>query len=329
MRIVSLLPSATELVYALGLGDRLVGRSHECDYPPEVARLPALTGSLVPGGHCGAELDALVSRAAHEHRSLYRLDCAALQRLQPDLILTQELCEVCAVAYDEVEKAARSLRASPGGASAARIVSLEPMSLDDVLAQLHVVARAVVEAGGGEPVGALKARAAEVERALRERLEAVRRRAADLPAPRVLCLEWLDPPWCAGHWVPEMVRMAGGADELGVPAGPSRRMAWSEVLEYRPDVVVLMPCGYDLAGTLAEYDRVRQGGAPGERGGALPDGWQDLPAVRAGRVYAVNASAYFNRPGPRVVDGVEILAQILHPDIFGNSRMGRDWAPAP
>lgn len=345
MRIVSLLPSATELVFALGLGDRLVGRTHECDFPPPVHELPAVTSSLVPQGGSSVEIDALVSRAAHDHRSLYRLDPGALERLHPDLILTQELCEVCAVAYDEVERAARSLRLTSAGGTAAHIVSLEPMTLDDVLAQLHVVARAVASvwrasgeggaapsavgdphctgAGGSPapPADVLESRAAEVERRLRQRLEAVKQRSAGLRRPRVFCMEWLDPPWCAGHWVPEMVRIAGGVDELGRDGGPSRRISWQAVLDYRPEVVVLMPCGYDLAGTLSEYARVRAG--------ALPEGWQELPAVRAGQVYAVNGSAYFNRPGPRVVDGVEVLAEILHPEVFGTSRRGVDWAPIP
>ena len=319
MRIVSLLPSATELVWALGLTPHLVGRTHECDFPPEVAAVPVVTRSLVPAGATSREVDALVSRSAHEHRSLYRLDREALARLQPDLILTQELCEVCAVAYDEVLEAARAIRLHlrvdhpPVGALPAApdplVISLEPMSLADVLDQLDIVGRAT----GTEE------RARAVKRQLQERLEAVRRRTAHLPRrERVLCLEWLDPPWCAGHWVPEMVELAGGHDALGQPGRPSRRITWEDIRAYRPELILLMPCGYTAHRAAAEYRELLACGA-------LPPWWQDLPAVRQGQVFAVDANACFSRPGPRVVHGVEILAEILHPDDFGTHARGKGW----
>lgn len=309
MRIVSLVPSATELVWALGLTGHLVGRSHECDFPPEVAAVPVVTSSLIPPGVTGAELDALVSQAVREHGSLYTLDRELLSRLRPDLILTQGLCEVCAVAYDEVKVATADLQFH---AAAPRVLSLQPMTLADVLAQLETVA----SAAGIEPRGR------EVRRRLEARLEAVRRRSEGLTArPRVFCMEWLEPPWCAGHWVPEMVELAGGSDPLGQPGQPSRRLGWDDIRGCDPDVIVLMPCGYDLQQAAGEYRDLR-------RRGRLPAWWDELRAVREGRVFAVQASAYFNRPGPRVVDGVETLAEVLHPEVFGTSRLGRDWLPA-
>ena len=312
VRIVSLLPSATELVWALGLTDRLVGRTHQCDFPSEVQHVPVVTRTLVPGSLPAREVDAWVSRYAHEHRALYHLDRELLARLRPDLILTQELCEVCAVAYDEVLEAARSLRfvlGTPREACEPTVLSLEPMSLADVLGQLEVVGRAT---------GTLE-RARRVRARLQEELDGLRRRSqAASRRPSVLCLEWLDPPWCAGHWVPEMVQAAGGQDDLGQACRPSRRITWEAVREYDPDVVVLMPCGYTARQAAREYRDLKESGR-------LPRWWGELTAVRQGRVFAVEATAYFSRPGPRVVEGVAILAEILHPDRFGTARQGRTW----
>ncbi|BAS28623.1 cobalamin-binding protein [Limnochorda pilosa] len=300
MRICSLLPSAPELLCALGLQHSLVGVTHECDHPPEVRDLPAVTRSLIPAGATGAEIESLVRASIHEHRSLYRLDIERLEQLAPDLIVTQELCDVCAVNYDEVLEAARILRGPR------RVISLEPMSLADVLAQLGILGRETDRVD----------EAKQVRQALDQRLETVRTRVQDAERgrPRVYCMEWLDPPWAAGHWVPEMVEAAGGQEVLGAATGPSKRIHWSDVAEARPDVVILAPCGFDLEGTLREASRIQ-----------WPAWWRGLPAVQAGQVYAVDASAYFSRPGPRVVDGVEILAQILHPEVFGCSREGLDW----
>lgn len=297
-RICSLLPSATEIVFALGLGDRLVGVTHECDHPPEARRLPVVTRSLVDtAGQASREIHAHVVRALHAGSSLYALDQALLARLDPDLILTQELCSVCAVAYHQVREAVRVL---PGPRE---VLSLEPTTLDEVLATIETVAgRAGVPERGAALVAALRAR-----------LEAVRARAADLPPPRVATLEWLDPPFAAGHWVPEMVGLAGGVDVLGHPGRPSREVGWDAVREADPDVLVLMPCGFDLGRTLVELAR------------APRPGWAELRAVGAGRVYGVDGSAYFNRPGPRLVDGVEILAEILHPARFPRRTPAAAW----
>lgn len=291
MRIVSLLPSATEIVFALGLGDQVVAVSHECDFPPEARQRPAVTRSPLHGhALTSAEIDRRTTEERRAGRALYSLDVRRLQGLAPDLILTQELCDVCAVGQPEVERAVRELGSVP------RVLSLEPNTLDDVLRTIEAVGAAT----GREAV------ASRLIGALRARIERVRQTVADVDQfPRVFCMEWADPPWVAGHWVPEMVALAGGRDVLGSVGAPSERVDWERVAAAAPDVVVLMPCGYDLRRTLAERPVVE----------ALP-GWAALPAVRAGRVYAVDGSSYFNRPGPRLVDGLELLAHLLHPERF-------------
>lgn len=288
MRICSLLPSATEIVFALGLGDRLVGVTHECDHPPEAARLPVLTRSRVDADGPSRAIHDHVSRALHEGSSLYQLDQERLAALDPDVILTQELCAVCAVSYDQVRDAVRLL---PGRRT---VVSLEPTTLDEVLLTVRRV---------GEVAGVGR-QAAEVVAGLRQRIEAVAAAVAPAAArPRVLALEWLDPPFAAGHWVPDMVEHAGGRPVLGAAGRPSVPVAWAEVARADPEVLVLMPCGFGLERTVAELE-----------GAARPALWAELTAVRRGEVYAVDGSAYFNRPGPRLVEGIEILAGLLHPD---------------
>jgi len=291
VRIVSLLPSATEIVFALGLGDQVVAVSHECDFPPEARQRPAVTRSPLHGhALTSAEIDRRTTEERRAGRALYSLDIGRLQGLAPDLILTQELCDVCAVGQPQVERAVRELGSVP------RVLSLEPNTLDDVLRTIEVVGAATGR----------KAVASRLIGALRARIERVCQTVADVDQfPRVFCMEWTDPPWVAGHWVPEMVALAGGRDVLGSVGAPSERVDWERVAAAAPDVVVLMPCGYDLRRTLAERPVVE----------ALP-GWAALPAVRAGRVYAVDGSSYFNRPGPRLVDGLELLAHLLHPERF-------------
>jgi len=289
MRICSLLPSATEIVCALGLGGDLVAITHECDYPPEVvAGLPRITRSAVESERLSsAEIDALVTRSLHDHRGIYTLDRDLLERLDPDLILTQELCDVCAVSYSEVQEAVRALYGER------TILSLEPTHLDEVFEAIQRV---------GAITGASAAATNLVTR-LRGELEAVEQAVAGAPRPRVACVEWLDPPWIGGHWVPDMVRSAGGEDALGRAGEPSRRATWDEIVAAAPDVIVLMPCGFDVARTVAEWTTL-----------TLPESWERVPAVRAGAIWAVNANAYFSRPGPRLVEGTRILAHILHPD---------------
>lgn len=299
-RIVSLLPSATEIVYALGLGGQLVGVTHECDYPPEARRKPVLTSSILQDPSLGsAAIDAAIQdllRAGHSPGSIYHIDAEILRAVAPTLILTQQLCDVCAVSFGEVQRAV----AAVGGAC--RVVSLEPTGIAEVLASIVEVGR-LTEADGA--AGVLVAD-------LRSRLDAVAAAVVSAPRPRVLCVEWLDPPFTAGHWVPEQVRVAGGMEVLGQVGRHSERARWADLLALEPEVVVLLPCGFDLEGTLREAGRTPP-----------PAGWHNLAAVRNGRVYAVDGSAYFSRPGPRLVDGVELLAHILHPDCMPAPPPGR------
>lgn len=288
MRIVSLLPAATDIVAELGLTADLVGRTHECDWPPaEVAAVPVVTSAGFSSDRLSSrEISAAVGGGAHSGSSLYALDVAALSRLAPDVLLTQDLCEVCAVSYGGVTEAVRVLEgAGP------RVLSLEPRRLDDVLDCL-------VRVGDLLGVGAL---ARERREALRRRLAAVRTLTRGRPRPRVVAIEWLDPLWPAGHWVPEQITCAGGAPLLAAPGEHTRPMDWAAVRAARPEVVLLLPCGFSPDRTLRERGLLD----------ALP-GWADLPAVRAGRVWVLDGPAYFNRPGPRVVRGAEVLAHVLH-----------------
>jgi iron complex transport system substrate-binding protein len=290
MRIASLLPSATEIAYAIGLGDQVVGVTHECDFPPDAATKTHVTRSLLAPDLSSAEIDRAVVESTQEAHSIYALDIDALVSLRPDLVITQDLCEVCAVPRSAVDDAVALLQ--PG----ARVLSLDPNRLDEVLDSMLRVGDATRHAG----------EARRAVGALRERIDAVHDAvAATTERPRVFCCEWLDPIFCGGHWMPELVRLAGGVDGLGREGEPSFRIEWDAVLAYRPEVVVLMPCGFDAAQAAARIDEL-----------ATRPGWRDLPAVREGRVFAVNASAYFSRPGPRLVDGLEVLARILHPDAF-------------
>ncbi|QJX00788.1 cobalamin-binding protein [Frigoriglobus tundricola] len=289
MRIVSLLPSATEIVCALGLGENLVGVTHECDFPPFVTDLPRVTRTLIPHDATSREIDALVRERLKTQRALYTLDMPTLERLAPELIVTQALCDVCAVAEAEVTAAACSLPGRP------TVINLEPMSLGDVLDTLVAVGTAA-----GVPD-----RAEAVVTDLRRRVGAVAtrsERAAD--RPRVVLLEWLDPPFSCGHWSPELVRLAGGDEVLGRAGHPSRTLSWEEVVAARPDVLVIACCGFSLERTLDDLP-----------GLVARPGWAELPAVRSGRVFITDGNAYFSRPGPRLVDSLEILAHALHPDL--------------
>ncbi len=289
MRIVSLLPSATEMICTLGLQDRLVGVTHECDFPPFVQGLPKVTRTLIPTDAPSAEIDRLVRERLRTNRALYTLDLPTLEGLRPDLIVTQALCDVCAVAEEEVRAAACAL---PGGP---RVINLEPQTLSEVFAAM----RQVAEAAGADQ------KADEVVAQLTARVEAVVARTARLRCrPRVALLEWLDPPFSCGHWSPELVRLAGGVEGLGREGQPSRTLRWDEVMVWQPEVVFIACCGYGVERTLDDVPALQ----------AVP-GWEDLPAVRSGRVYVTNGSHYFSRPGPRLVDSLEILAHALHPEL--------------
>ena len=282
MRIASLVPSATEMLFALGLGDQVVAVTHECDYPPEAAGKPHLTRSLVPAGLSAGEIDAAVRRLTGEGRHLYELDEPALAELEVDLIVTQAVCEVCAVSYDDVVAVAERLPSRP------RVVSLDPPNLAEVLADVPRL---------GEAAGVAD-RAARLRADLERRLETVRRAVEGADRPTVLALEWLDPPFIGGHWVPEMIEIAGGEDVLGVAGRKSRTAEWDEIAAAKPEVMVAMPCGWDARQARSEVE-----------GHA-----REVAAVGADRIWAVDAAASFSRPGPRLVEGTELLAHLLHPD---------------
>jgi iron complex transport system substrate-binding protein len=284
MRIVSLLPSATEIVYALGLGERLVGVTHECDFPDDAKTKPAVTASALPFEAKSAEIDRHVRKSLHAGSSLYTLDSDLLERLAPDLIITQELCEVCAVSYDIVARAAKRLRGDP------RLVSLEPSSLEDVYANIATVAE----------LAGVPERAAGVVEGMRARVAAVAARTAARPRPRTLVLEWTDPPMSGGHWTPGLVEIAGGEPILANPGANSTVIAWDAIAAADPDVIIVAPCGFGLERTreaIADLD-------------AIPE-WQSLRAVRMGRVAAIDGNAFVNRPGPRLVDSAELFAAAI------------------
>lgn len=289
MRVVSLLPSATEMVHFAGAADSLVGVTHECDHPPGVEDLPKLTSSRIDPSLSGAEIDAEVNRLVTDDESLYALDADLLESLAPDLVITQGLCEVCAVSTGLVEEAVLGLRNRP------ELLVLNPTSLQDVLEDSVRVGDAL---GRGEGTRENVAR-------LGNRLDEIEDKAAGLQRPGVGCIEWLDPPFSAGHWVPEMVRLAGGRDLFAHPGERSARLDWEAVFEAAPEVLVLMPCGFDAARAAGEAEELPK----------LP-GWRDLPAVKNDRVWVVDANSFFSRPAPRLVEGVEILAHILHPETF-------------
>lgn len=300
MRIVSLLPSATEIVCALGLESELVGVTHECDHPPFVRDLPKVTNTLIPVDASSAEIDALVRERLKTVRALYTLDVPVLESLRPDLIVTQALCDVCAVAEDEVRAAACHLPGQPV------VVNLEPQTLTDVFDAVRQVAEAAGVAGRADDViGGLRARVDSV-------VERASARAAE--RPRTALLEWLDPPFSCGHWSPELVRLAGGVEGLGRDGQASRTLRWEDVVAWQPEVVAIACCGFDVARTMEDVARLPR----------VP-GWSDLPAVRNGRVFVIDGSQYFSRPGPRLVDSLEILAHAIDPDVHPLP----DGLPAP
>ncbi len=293
MRIVSLLPSSTEIVCALGLEEQLVGITHECDYPASVVAKPRLTASRISHETMtSAEIDHAVRSQLDGHGSIYDLDEARLRELKPDLILTQELCEVCAVSYKTVLLAARAFEGD------AKVVSLEPNTIEDIFANIRLVGEFTNRVHDAD----------QLLDALKTRLQHVRAKSQTITGrPRTLMLEWLEPPFAPGHWVPEQVEIAGGDHAFGKAGQKSVTTTAAEIRAYAPEVIVLIPCGY------YKEDIVRQ--LPSAN---LPAGWSDLPAVKNDQVWAVDATSYFSRPGPRVVDGVEILAKILHPQVFGS-----------
>ncbi len=283
MRIVSLVPAATELLFALGLGDEVVGVTHECDYPAEAQDLPKVTRAILPPGLSPAEIDAAVKQRTLAGEAIYELDADALADLEPDLIVTQALCAVCAVSYDDVRTIAEELDTQP------MVIPLDPHTVGEVLGDARTLAQATDT----------KDAAVDLVREASARIDRIRVLTRGARRPKVVALEWLDPPFAAGHWTPQLIEFAGGEDVLGFSGEPSAQTSWDEVAAVGPDIVIVMPCGYDaeIAHREAEMHR------------------DQLAAVGAGEVVAVDAGAYFSRPGPRIIDGLELLAHILHPEL--------------
>ncbi|HXR97640.1 MAG TPA: cobalamin-binding protein [Terriglobales bacterium] len=290
LRLVSFLPAATEMVFALGLGDQLVGISHECDFPEAAKAKPVVVKPTLPLESMSLrEIDAAVAACIGSGKSLYQVDEELLVRLAPTHILTQSLCDVCAPSGNETTRALAALPVKP------EILWFTPHNLEEIFGNLRELGQATGRASV----------AADVIASSRGRLKAVTERTQKASSrPRVFCLEWIDPYYCCGHWVPEMVALAGGEDALGRKGSDSVRTTWADIAAWAPEVVIVSPCGFGLDKAV---DQARQ----------LPQqpGWEDLPAARNGRVYAVDANAYFARPGPRVVDGVELLAHLIHPEL--------------
>lgn len=283
MRIVSLVPSATELLFALGLGTDLIAVTHECDYPPAAAQLPKVTRDVLPPGLSAAEIDRAVKERTLAGESIYELDAELLNELMPNLIVTQALCPVCAVSYDDVRTLAQEIDSQP------LVIALDPHTIGEVFGDARTLAQATSS----------KDAAVDLIRAASARIDRIRLAVRGARRPRVVALEWLDPPFVAGHWVPQMIEYAGGEDVLGFAGESSEERSWEEIAAVQPDVVIAMPCGFDaeIAHREAEMHRDR------------------LARLGAGKVVAVDAAAYFSRPGPRVVDGVELLASIIHPEL--------------
>ena len=284
MRIVSLVPSATEMLFELGFGDQVVGVTHECDWPIEALTRPRVTGDELPPGLTSAEIDAAVKERTERGQAIYSLDEEQLKELEPDLIVTQALCPVCAVSYEDVEAIAARMQEPPV------VIALDPHTLGEVINDTFTLA---------EAAGNVDAADEFVDDA-RARIEAVTQAVHGLPRPGVAALEWLDPPYSAGHWVPQMIELAGGEDVFSNEGERSEEVTWELAAALQPDSVIVMPCGYGTERALEEANTYRK----------------EFDTLGAEQIVAVDASAYFSRPGPRVVEGIELLARILHPDQF-------------
>jgi iron complex transport system substrate-binding protein len=298
-RIISLLPSATEIVAALGFGDHLVGRSHECDFPPGVEKLPICSSTKIPVHGTSYEIDERVKEIVAEGLSVYRVNVERLRELRPDFVLTQTQCAVCAVTPRDLEQALCTWT----GVQPA-LVSLEPNNLDDVWNDI----RRVSEALGVRP------RAEELIGALTKRLAAIRTEARDLSRPTVAAIEWLGPLMAGGNWMPELIEIAGGSSPFAQPGEHSPWLDWASLIEADPEVILLLPCGFKIAQTIRDLNLLTENPA-----------WANLRAVKQGRVYLIDGHHFFNRPGPRLVESAEIVAEILHPDRFRFGHRGTGW----
>jgi iron complex transport system substrate-binding protein len=299
MKIASLLPSSTEIVCALGLEDALVARSHECDYPHTVESLPAVTAPKFDPDGRSYQIDERVKALLQEVTSVYRIDADTLKDLAPDILVTQTQCEVCAVSFDEVQRVACDYLNSP-----AEIIALEPNRLSDIFSDIQRVA----------DVTGVPERGTALVQQMQQRMQAIAEQARELPHPTVATLEWLDPLMAAGNWMPELIEMAGGNNLLGTSGEHSPWLSWEELQAADPDVIAILPCGFDIARTLSEMSALTE-----------REEWHALRAVQSGQVYVTDGNQYFNRPGPRLVESVEILAEILHPQQFSFGHEGSGW----
>ena len=301
IRICSLLPSTTEIVCELGLQKNLVGITHECDYPSEILDVQVVTKSLIDHtGSTSSQINTHISEALHKGSGIYAIDNEALSKVDPTMILTQELCEVCAVSYTLVEESVRTL----GGDQ--KILSFEPSNLAGILDSILQIGKQTNT----------ESKASEIVDQSHSRLDFVKSESLKSPkTPRVLGLEWLDPPFIGGHWVPEMIEYAGGVEAISLRESPSREIKWEEAIDASPDLVILMVCGFDLEITVAEFHNLSKDKSWGS------DFWETFK----GDTYIVDGSSYFSRPGPRIVDGLEILAEIIQPEIFPRARPSSDW----
>ncbi len=291
MRVCSFLPSTTEILYELGLGDNITGVTHECDYPPEARDKNMVIMSFIdPEKLSSSEIDEVVRKNAEAGKSTYLIDREALKEADPDIILTQELCDVCAVSGNEVMEAVDVLGKKP------EIISLEPRTLGEILDTILII---------GEVTGTYQ-KAKDVTGALKNRIDRIGSLLGDeRDRPRVFCLEWLDPPYAAGHWVPEMVEAAGGECGIGKPGEPSFKVSWKDIVDFAPQMLFIMPCGYNIEKTLDEINTVIE-----------QEEWFSLPSTNKGQIYILDANSYFSRPGPRVADGLEIIAKTIHPELM-------------
>lgn len=287
-KICSLLPSTTEILYQLGAGASVVGVSHECDFPQDALSKPRITRSRIPKTLTSAEIDKKVKELRQKGETLYEIDLDILKQIKPDIIVTQKLCEVCAVTYDNVARAAHMLNPVP------ELLSIEPNSLSGIYDSIETLGKAA----------GLESKAREIVTGLKKRENAVAEKVKNEPKPRVACLEWLNPPYAAGHWIPEMVSIAGAEDPLGNPGGKSKKIDWDTVRQADPEILILMACGWTIEKTrerLGDFNQFT--------------GFNELKAVKSRRAYIVDGNC-FTRPGPRLIDGIETLAKIFHPDLF-------------
>lgn len=297
MRIISLLPSSTEILYQLDSGKDVIGISHECDYPEDVATKPVVTDTVIKTTDPSRKIDQQVSKYLKVGAGIYTLNKRLFISLKPDLVITQELCKVCAITPTNIQAAIRDCKPQP------KILSLHPHSIKEILEDILKVGRAIGK----------KKEANKLVKSAKLKVQSIKQKTAKLKKPRVYCMEWLDPPYNGGHWVPEQVEIAGGRDEISTKGGDSERLIWQKIIDYNPEFLILMPCGFSINRTKKELTVLMKRSE-----------WKKLKAVKDGKVYLVNGPSYFNNSGPRVIEGIELLASILHPDIFPNRFTNKD-----